>query len=124
MLLTPGDSDDRLAATVWVRNEGQLPLLLHRLRQLFGPDCQLRSARRLHTADDMRAALVAQLQFTEARLGGDRGAGGPERRGLRLGDLHVPMAEYGPWRRRLTQLEDNTAACALDLVEPEEAALS
>ena len=102
------------------REDRQLPLLLHQLRQLLGPECQLRAARQLRSADQLRAALLAQLQLVEARLGGSRG-GGTERRGLRLGDVHEPLAEYAPWRRRLAELEEVTAACARDLLEPQQA---
>ena len=108
------------------REERQLPLLLHQLRQLFGAECQLRAARRPRSAAQLQDALLAQLQFVEARIGGSRSGdgGGPERRALRLGDVHVPGAEYVPWRQKLTELEEATAACALDLVEPEQAAMT
>ena len=105
------------------REEHQLPLLLHQLRQLFGPSCQLQTELRPRTPAQLRDALLAQLEFVESRIGGSRSGdgGGAERRTLRLGDVHVPMAEYVPWRQRLTELEEATAACALDLVEPEQA---
>ena len=96
---------------------------MHQLRRLLGPDCELRAARQPRTADHLQRALLAQLQFAEQRLGGSTG-GGPERRPLRLGDVHVARAEYGPWRQRLTELEEETAACALDLLEPERAAIT
>ncbi|KAF0314526.1 hypothetical protein FJT64_001529 [Amphibalanus amphitrite] len=121
-----------LTAALWSRTERQMALLLHQLRRLLGSALELQRRPELEPelgqepgaagAQHLRRALLAQLQFAEAHIGDSTGVGA-ERRALRLGDVHVPLSEYGRWRRRLAQLELEAAMCALQLAERQPAAL-
>ncbi|KAF0300112.1 hypothetical protein FJT64_003366 [Amphibalanus amphitrite] len=123
-----------LTVALWSRTERQMALLLHQLRRLLGSALELQRRPEPEPeqgqgqepgaagAQHLRRALLAQLQFAEAHIGDSTG-GGAERRALRLGDVHVPLSEYGRWRRRLAQLELEAAMCALQLAERQPVAL-
>ncbi|XP_043244320.1 uncharacterized protein LOC122392978 [Amphibalanus amphitrite] len=138
LVLLAEEADNReaaagaLTAALWSRTERQMALLLHHLRRLLGSALELQRRPEPEPeqgqepgaagAQHLRRALLAQLQFAEAHIGDSTG-GGAERRALRLGDVHVPLSEYGRWRRRLAQLELEAAMCALQLAERQPAAL-